>query len=329
MEEIKKQIKDHRKIADTSLNIYSRNITKLAKDMTESEFENINFLLDTEKVIENIKDKSLSTKKNYLSSILVFLNPTSYLNKIEDNNVKDAIKIYTKLLKDYHIEYTEVIAEQKKSKQQSKNWVSMDDLFEVNKKYKNEVKKYGITLNSIKIKEKYKLDALQKYVVTSLYLLHPPRRCEYSDMVIVSQKEYDKLKWHDREMNNYLVVGGRNSKNKFFSFGSYKTREKMGVQKIPMDSKLNTVLNLWLRHNPSKYLILDSRGLQMSRNGLTKYLCKVFQGTGKKNISANMIRHIYLSEKYGNETTYKEKQEDATAMGHSVKVQQQVYVKKD
>ena len=44
-----------------------------------------------------------------------------------------------------------------------------------------------------------------------------------------------------------------------------------------------------------------------------------------------MLRHIYLSEKYGstNESTYKEKQEDANAMAHSVQVQQQHYVKVD
>ena len=36
-----------------------------------------------------------------------------------------------------------------------------------------------------------------------------------------------------------------------------------------------------------------------------------------------------LTEKYGKESTYKEKKDDADAMGHSVQVQQQHYVKKD
>ena len=40
-----------------------------------------------------------------------------------------------------------------------------------------------------------------------------------------------------------------------------------------------------------------------------------------------MLRHIYLTEKYGHESSYKEKQEDAKAMAHSVQVQQQHYVK--
>lgn len=44
-----------------------------------------------------------------------------------------------------------------------------------------------------------------------------------------------------------------------------------------------------------------------------------------------MLRHIYLTEKYGSASTYKEKKDDADAMymGHSVQVQQQHYVKKD
>ena len=49
---------------------------------------------------------------------------------------------------------------------------------------------------------------------------------------------------------------------------------------------------------------------------------KVFADTGR-NISTNMLRHIYLTEKYGHESTYKEKMDDATAMAHSIAVQQQ------
>ena len=36
----------------------------------------------------------------------------------------------------------------------------------------------------------------------------------------------------------------------------------------------------------------------MTANGLTKYLMKVFEPSGKQ-ISASMLRHIYLTEKMG------------------------------
>ena len=102
----------------------------------------------------------------------------------------------------------------------------------------------------------------------------------------------------------------------------------MGLQKISIKKDLNSVLNLWLKHNPTKHFLLDSRGKKMSRNSLSKYLYKVFESAGV-NISSNMLRHIYLTEKYGHESSHKEKQEDAEAMAHSVQVQQQHYVKKN
>ena len=203
-----------------------------------------------------------------------------------------------------------------------------EDLLKINKKYKNEVRRMGITLNCLQVKEKFKLQLLQRYLVSSLYLYSPPRRCEYADMEIVSKSKYDSLPQDSRENNNFLVVSGRTATKKFFSFGNYKNRKTMGLQKISIKKDLNSVLNLWLKHNPTKHFLLDSRGKKMSRNSLSKYLYKVFESAGV-NISSNMLRHIYLTEKYGHESSYKEKQEDAEAMAHSVQVQQQHYVKKN
>ena len=59
----------------------------------------------------------------------------------------------------------------------------------------------------------------------------------------------------------------------------------------------------------------------MTPNGLTKYLNKTFEPTGKKNISSTMLRHIYISEKLGG-PTLKEKKALADKMGHSVATQE-------
>jgi hypothetical protein len=326
MEEIKKRIKEYRMISDSSLRIYSQNVSKLATGITGEPYENADFLLDINKVLDQIKDKSLSTKKNYLASVLVFLNPEGYNTFSEE--LEPVIKEYNKLLKDYHVAYMAKIEEQHKNAKESENWVTMASLLKINKKHKNDVRRMGITLNCLQISDKYKLDALQKYLVSSLYLYHPPRRCEYGDMEIISKAKYAALPETVRDNNNFLVVAGRTATKKFFSFGNFKNRNSIGMQKISIKKNLNTVLNLWLKHNPTKHFLLDSRGKKMSRNSLSKYLCKVFENTGVK-ISANMLRHIYLTEKYGNESTYKEKQEDAAAMAHSVQVQQQHYVKVD
>ncbi len=327
MEEIKSIMKEHRMLSQASLHIYSQTVKKLCRELTGESFQNTEFLLDVDKVLDCIKNKSLSTKKNYLSAVLVFLNPTGNSEDVA-TDLEPIIQKYNNLLKNFHTQYMDHVNEQHKSAKESKNWVSMNDLLKINVKYKNKVRRLGITSNSLKINDKEKLDTLQRYLVSSLYLFHPPRRCEYSDTDIISQRDYNNLSENVKENHNFLVVGGRSAKKKFFSFGNYKNKKHMGLQRIEIKKNLNTVLNLWIKHNPSKHLLLDSRGRQMSRNSLTKYLYKVFESSNA-NISANMLRHIYLSEKYGHESKYKEKQSDANAMGHSVQTQQQHYVKTD
>ena len=327
MEELKKEIEDNRKISKNSLNIYSKNLSKLAKDLTGKEWENTSFLKKYDLVIKHLEDMSLSTRKNYLASILVGLSPQGR-GKYEKGYEKVA-KQYTDYLTSQAKEYENQIIEQKKSAKQQGKWVSKEALDKVRKTYANAIKKLGYTQKSKEFrkgKEKRHQELIQKYLVASLYLLHPPRRNSYANMKIISNSAFNKLPNGEKDDNNYLVVVSRN--NKFFSFGDYKTKKQYGVQKITVDKGLNSVLNLWTNFNDSEHLLLDSRGNKMTTNGLTKFLYKVFEPTGKK-ISSTMIRHIVLTDKYGDESGYKEKLETAKAMGHSVEEQQKTYVKKE
>ena len=64
----------------------------------------------------------------------------------------------------------------------------------------------------------------------------------------------------------------------------------------------------------------------MSSNQLSKYINKVFEPTGKK-VSANLLRHIYISEKFPVEKN-REKEDIADKMGHGVDTQN-TYAKKE
>ena len=166
---------------------------------------------------------------------------------------------------------------------------------------------------------------MQKWVIANLFLNeeNPPTRLDYSPMKIISKGEYDKLDEEERKENNYLVVLSRN--NKFFSFNEYKTSGKYGENQVKVGKKLNSVLNIWLKYNKTDSLLLNSQGKPMSANGLGKEIKKVFEPTGK-NISVNMLRHIFISEKYPKEKL-DEKSQDAKKMGHSVDMQEK-YSKK-
>jgi hypothetical protein len=234
-------------------------------------------------------------------------------------------KKYTQYLLELAKEYDKKMSEQKKSDKESGKWVSMAALQKVRKKYGNAIKKLGYNLKSDTYKagkEKRHENLIMKYLVSSLYLLHPPRRNSYANMTMITSTELSKEK---KESNNYLVIVSRN--NKYFHFADYKTSKTYGEQKIPLSKELNTVVNLWRNYNKTDHFLVDTRGNPMTKNGLTKFLYQVFAPTGKK-ISSSMIRHIYLTDKYGDESSYKEKKKDADSMSYSVGEQQKTYVKK-
>ena len=134
-----------------------------------------------------------------------------------------------------------------------------------------------------------------------------------------------KEKWDN---TNYLV--NYSLTKKFFHWGDYKTRKSNGVVDIQIKGRLNSILNLYLkfREPKSKWLLLNTHKEKLTKNGLTKYLVKVFKPTGKK-ISVNMLRKIYISDYYKNDKKLVEREQLAKMMGHSKGMAQMVYEKKD
>lgn len=316
-EDIKNLIEKTRSIRESSLNAYVANLSKLLKmaDM-EVNMTNLNKLLSKPKeVIDLLDGRKHSTIRNYLASIVVITSAQDK-DKLTDE--------YRKLMEEYAKEYTNHIKENNKSEKQNENWVSLAELEKVLKSYKREITEKKI-LKKTELSKK-ELDLLQKYVVGNLYIgdeSNPPLRNDYI-MEIISEADYKRLEEAEKKKQNYLVV--KNSANKYFSIGEYKTSGKYGVKTFPIGKNLNRVLNMWLKFNKSKYLLLNSKNSPMTANGLTKYIQKVFEPTGKK-IGASMLRHIYITEKLA--PLKAQQNELSDKMLHSTAVQQDVYVKND
>jgi len=319
MDDLKTAILDKRNIKPNTLRAYLINIRKLHEKVNPNkEFTNIDFLKNKDKILSILEDMKLSTKKNYIASIIVALSSNEKLYKKPLEEYRDYLDGVAKL-------YKEQMEEQNKSEKEKDNWVSLAKLRKVMNGYKREIMERDLLKKDPEKLTKKERDLIQKWVVSSLYLMddNPPMRLDYI-MKTISRTDYDKLNEQQKKDQNYLVVSSRNKK--FFSFGEYKTSKQYGVKKIPVGSKLNTILNLWLKINKSGHLILNSQGKPMTSNGLTKYLNKVFSPSGKSNISATQLRHIFISEKIGG-PTLNEKKELASKMAHSVN-QQEIYNKK-
>jgi len=317
MDYLKYKIEKARDIKPNSLKAYLISIKKLNEYMTDEEFKDLDFLKDEDKVIEFLETSfALTTQKNYLASIIVALS--AYGKKYESE-----LTDYRKRLDELNEKYNKEISKNEKTDKQDKNWVTLKQLRRVLNSYKADLQERGTFKKSEVSKKEF--DILQKWVVGNLYVNddNPPIRLDYGNMRVIKDDEYNKLSDKDLK-ENYLVVKSRNSK--FFSFGNYKTEKTYKLKKVDLGKKLNSVINIWLKYNKNGSLLVDTKNNSMSSNQLGKYIKKVFSPTGKE-ISVNLLRHIYISEKFPVEKE-DEKEEVASKMLHS-KSTQGTYAKKD
>ena len=318
MDELTNLIREKRKLRPASIKTYISNIIKLHEKMGKGrDVKNLDFLKDYDAVMDTIKDFKLSSRKTALASIVVGLS--AY-----DDKYEDVLKKYRDDMYSDATEYKKVIEEQNKSPKENENWVSIKRLKQVLARTKKDLQDRGV-FSKTELSKK-EMDLLQQWVAGMIYIgddKNPPLRNDITPMSVISNSDYRKLSDEDLK-KNYLVNQSRNKK--FFSLGEYKTAGKYGLKKIDLGSKLNSVMNIWLKYNKTGHLIYNSKGDAMSPNGLTKLLNKTFEATGKK-LSTTLLRHIYITEKFPPTDTLKEKQEVADKMGHST-TQQELYKKK-
>ena len=315
MNDIKERIQNLKpNLKENSLNLYLRNL-KLAWraifHMPNDKYpENINFLNDHKKVLNYIHTMKITTKKNYLTSFIVV---------IQAFKKKDLYDIYKPELDNVVKLYNQHLESQNKTPKEKKNWANMITLHNIVDGYKQQLQDKGIFTLDKKVLSNKEFFLLQRYVVGMLYTgspNNPPIRNNYADMNIIKKKMFDKLTSEQQTLVNYLVITGKNKKH--FHFNVYKTLHSYGSKIIAVDPKINKVLNIWLHYNKSPYLLLNMKREPLSKNGLTKFVNKLFNHDGK-TIGTTMLRHIFISELFPADKT--KKKEIAGLMSHSVDMQ--------
>lgn len=297
-----------RQLAESTVSRYLVQLTKLNNGKS---FQNLSFLADIQHIQDAIAPYKETTQKAYLSAVVSTL-------ELHKGNRK-----YNKLLKTYRGLLNEMIEntpeeDNTKSETQKKNWMDWEDVLAIKNELKGKVnefsKKRSISTSQFNI--------LLRYFVLSLYTDIPPRRnqdYQYCYVIKSGKLPEEKL--------NYVDVKGKK-----IIFRKYKTAKKYNEQSIDYadNEEFNQALTLYLKYHPLNKgrvkqfaLLVNADGTPLSSvNAITRLLNKVF----KKKVGSSMLRHIYLSNKYGEDL--KEKQEDAEAMGHSIS-QQKDYIKVD
>jgi hypothetical protein len=290
-DEIRTKLKES-KLSETSINKY---ISLLKNLNGNRKIINFKFLNNPKIILKAISGYKENTQRNILISIV------SVLKKMDNNLYKK----YYDLMMDINKKLDLLSKEHKKSDTQEKNWLEWDDV--INKF--NELNK-NIKMSKNISEDQY--DIILNTVILGLYVLAPPRRSKDYLLMKIDTKQDDK-------QFNYLDL-----KKKQFVFNNYKTNKTYGEQIVNISDDLILLLKKYLKYKKTdnNFLLNKFNGDEIkSDNAITRKLNKIFG----KNIASSMLRHIYLSSKYG--SVSKEQSEDAKDMGHSLEMQKE-YIKK-
>ena len=320
-----KDISEHLKrekpnLSPNSLKVYTLNLQKIFKgiDLDNEDITIKNIAKKKEEIYKFLGAYPDNTARNYLNAVIMFIKT---LDGNNDKLLEDMGERRDKL----HTTYKNKVANHEKSDKQKENWLEWEDIQQVFKDLQNQVKALRL---KVKNKQKTLSPAekmiFQDYLLLGLFVLQPPTRNDYADMLVMSRKEYNKLNDTEKEESNFYIkdIKGKSS----FIYTQYKTKKKYGNIERTVPQDLERIINAWLKINDTGYLLITRSGTPLSANGITKHLTRIFKKEVGKNIGSSMLRHVYLSSKYGEEV--KSKKEDAEGMMHSVD-QQQDYVLTD
>lgn len=293
---------ENKKLSDKTIKNY---IQRLYILNGKKKFTSLAFLRKHEDIIKYIKENlSVATQKTYAGTIASVL-------KLKPNKINDKlVNIYTGFITEDEI--GELKKQQsEKSMKQKDNWISQAEIVKIKEDLGNQASK--IAKKGEVSRQEYNI--LIQNMLLSLYVNLPPRRASDYALMKYSNGGDDKF--------NYFT-----DKNMMI-FNNYKTSKTYGKQEIDVSKNkaLLKDMKMYLKHRKPEckgndMLITKYNGVAFNTvNDITRTLNKIFG----KNISTNMLRNIYVSEKYGEMKAGMI--EDATAMGHNVTAQQVYYNK--
>jgi hypothetical protein len=164
--------------------------------------------------------------------------------------------------------------------------------------------------NNLKMSD---LQTIQNYIILCLLggiFIAPRRSLDYTEF---------KIKNIDKSQDNYL------DKTELV-FNKYKTAKFYDEQRVSIPKELKSILTKWIKNNDSDYLLFDNNGQKLTSVKLNQRLNKLFG----KNCSVNILRHVYLTDKFGDEIERSKKMSNiAEDMGTSSAQVIGTYIKKE
>lgn len=307
-----KKIKQYRKnnsstkqITDSSIGFYASRV-RILYEKFGGKLELLDYLNNFSKVIKD-NEKKYPDIKTQCSSFHAII---AVLEAYGGNH--ESIGKYKEKIKEFVIEIVKD-KDCERNEKEEENWITSQEILD---------KMSGLERSLPSKEGKDLFDTYQQYLVLNLYTLIPPIRNNFVD-VLVYEKEVCM-----KEDKNYIFL-----KDNKLILNNYKTKGKYGASTINLPDKLVEIIRTWMKLRVQIYkeiednheLLFNTKVITpMVRRNFSKYIHRILG----KNVSVQMLRKIYLSEKYPVNHSGAEMKEDARIMGHSIQTQQTVYRKR-
>lgn len=305
--------------------------------------------MDFDKIIEELKDSKIVTGKSTgigINTINTYIAKLKHLQKLDalNQNIKEKIKNKYDNLNTQSAYYIAIIGVAKHSPTFARvigedliNIVSKlnESIIQEKKEEPQQTKtdkevENWISLKQLKLLAKEKENTLmpQENLLIALYTLIPPARLDYDNVRLIRGMPGITLKKiivpEDYKNGNYVKIAttktGRH--NTELTLNEYKTSKVYGtnIVKLPI-----AITKLIMKLPPTQnYLFVSNQRKNIpfsSAKTYAVYLRNVFYKLTGKNISVDLLRHIYLVAFRGGEKSEVKKMVVAKQMMHSVNTQ--------
>ena len=317
--EAKKILEKYEKNKKKKINIKKNNSnlknTTIENYITKVKY--INKIINNKKV--NIKRLSNIFVNNYnIKDIEYIIKKFDYL----DNNklITFLYDNYTNknTIKSYLIPYAVLCSKMEYYINNNTHKNLIENIENINKNYENDIDN-----NSINIEDKNKLiinydeEELEKNIkileniedklIYALYTYIPPRRLEYSNMIL--KTEYLNL---DKN-NNYIII--ENNIPIKFIFNNYKTNNVFGEQIYDIEEKIKELI---IKHIFVNKKITGDYLFNYKSNNFGKKITNIFKKIYNANISVRWLRMSYTSYIRKFNLTNNELKKISEKMAHSI-----------
>mgnify|MGYP003133894253 CR=1 FL=1 len=291
-------------LKERTISQYRDKLRKLRQDQEKDNFE---FLKDADFMIHFLQNKykNESTIKGYFNVII------SYLSAIDFNNQEiDKYRMPRDILNDNYFKSQlsgEIVESQKKK------FVSLDIIKDMVSQMKSEL------IEHPRGKEK----ELWRIWIVFHILTELPLRNDLASLIISSKNDMVKREKKDPDFKkkNYLIVG-RSLIPEMIILNDYKTNLIYDRKEIPIKEVLKKPIRHFLTNMKLK---VGDDFINWTRMEMTGKLAKYSNKYIGINVGTQILRHIYLTHKYGE--IKKEMEKDANISGHSTNTQNIIYIK--